>query len=164
MLSGTGSNRETKCIPRLARYNPRLALIGFLGTRALGLKVTKHSWLLLFAFSLPLFFLFSCLISVCHFLFLFAGHLVGFILEENVSGKAFRILGLLDESKGRWVVKQDFQGNFMANGTWFFPIFFDLLDWIVLILVWFFKLVSCPWPLKPMTSQAVEGTWIRTVG
>ena len=33
MLSGTGSNRGTKCIPRLARFNPRLALIGFLGTR-----------------------------------------------------------------------------------------------------------------------------------
>ena len=34
MLSGTGSNRGTKCIPRLARFNPRLALIGFSGTRA----------------------------------------------------------------------------------------------------------------------------------
>ena len=34
MLSGTGSNRGTKCIPRLARFNPRLALIGFPGTRA----------------------------------------------------------------------------------------------------------------------------------
>ena len=36
MLSGTESNRGTKCIPRLARFNPRLALIGFLGTRARG--------------------------------------------------------------------------------------------------------------------------------
>ena len=34
ILSGTESNRGTKCIPRLARFNPRLALIGFLGTRA----------------------------------------------------------------------------------------------------------------------------------
>ena len=34
MLSGTGSNRGTKCIRRLARFNPRWALIGFLGTRA----------------------------------------------------------------------------------------------------------------------------------
>ena len=33
MLSGTGSNRGTKCIPRLARFNPRLALIGFPGIR-----------------------------------------------------------------------------------------------------------------------------------
>ena len=60
--------------------------------------------------------------------FPFAGHFIGVISVENVSGKAFRILGLLDESKGRWVVKQDFQGNFMANGTWFFFFFFDLLD------------------------------------
>ena len=34
MLSGTGSNRGTKSIPRLTRFNPRLSLIGFLGTRA----------------------------------------------------------------------------------------------------------------------------------
>ena len=34
MLSGTGSNRGTKCIPRLARFNPRLVLIGFPGTQA----------------------------------------------------------------------------------------------------------------------------------
>ena len=33
-LSGTGSNRGTKCILQLARFNPRLPLIGFLGTRA----------------------------------------------------------------------------------------------------------------------------------
>ena len=34
-------------------------------------------------------------------------------------GKAFRILGL-DERKGRWVVKQDFQGYFWVNVTSFF--------------------------------------------
>ena len=34
-------------------------------------------------------------------------------------GKAFRILGL-DERKGRWVVKQDFQGYFRVNVTSFF--------------------------------------------
>ena len=34
ILSGTGSNRGTKCILRLARFNPRLPLTGFLGTRA----------------------------------------------------------------------------------------------------------------------------------
>ena len=34
MLSGTESNRGTKCLPRLARFNPQLALIGFPGTRA----------------------------------------------------------------------------------------------------------------------------------
>ena len=60
--------------------------------------------------------------------FAFAGHLVGFISVGRVSGKAFAILGSLDERKGRWVVKQDFQGNFMVNVTWFFPIFSGLLD------------------------------------
>ena len=87
----------------------------------------------------------SCSLFLPHF-FSFAGHLVGFILVEKVCGKAFRILGV-DERKCRWVVKQDFQGNFMVNVTWFFPFFSGLLDWIVLILVWFLtlhKLVSCP--------------------
>ena len=37
----------------------------------------------------------------------------------KVFGKAFRILGL-GERKGRWVVKQDFHGNFRVNVTWFF--------------------------------------------
>ena len=37
----------------------------------------------------------------------------------KVSGKAFRMLGL-GERKGRWVVKQDFRGNFRVNVTWFF--------------------------------------------
>ena len=33
----------------------------------------------------------------------FAGHFIGVISVENVSRKAFRILGLLDESKGYMV-------------------------------------------------------------
>ena len=33
--------------------------------------------------------------------------------------ESFRILGL-GERKGRWVVKQDFCGNFRVNVTWFF--------------------------------------------
>ena len=45
----------------------------------------------------------------------------------KVLGKAFRILGL-DERKGRWVVTQDFRGNFQVNVTWFFAFFSDLLD------------------------------------
>ena len=52
----------------------------------------------------------------------------------------------------------------------FFAFFSGVLDWIVLILVWFERSLhsaqvsgqSCPWPLKLMTSQAVERTWIRT--
>ena len=66
--------------------------------------------------SSPLFSLF-----LPHFLCL-AGRLVGFILVEKVFRKTFRILGL-DERKGRWVVEQDFHGNFQVNVTWFFGSF-----------------------------------------
>ena len=40
----------------------------------------------------------------------------------KVLGKALTILGL-DERKARWVVKQDFHGNFWVNVTWFFCLF-----------------------------------------
>ena len=46
----------------------------------------------------------------------------------KVFRKAFRILGLY-KRKGRWVMEQDFHGNFQVNVTWFFLI-------SVLILVW----------------------------
>ena len=52
------------------------------------------------------------LLSLPHF-FSLAGHLVGFILVGKGFGKAFRFLGL-DERKGRWVVKLDFEGNFQC--------------------------------------------------
>ena len=69
-------------------------------------------------------------------------------------------------------MEQDFHGNFRVNVTWFFAFFSGVLDWIVLILVWFerslhFAHVSgqrCPWPLKLMMSQVVEGTCIRMGG
>ena len=96
-----------------------------------GLKVTQQSWLLLFAFSPPFFFRFSSLIF-----FSLAGHLVGLILVGRVFRKAFRILGL-GERKGRWVMEQDFHGDFQVDVTWFFACFSGVLDWIVLILVWF---------------------------
>ena len=55
---------------------------------------------------------------------LFLPHfLVGFSLVGKVFKKAFRILGL-DKRKGtctcRWVVEQDFHGNFQVNVTFFF--------------------------------------------
>ena len=102
----------------------------------LGLKVTQQCWLFLFAFSSPLFFCFTCLIF-----FSLAGYLVGFILVGKVFRKAFRIFGL-DERKGRWVVEQDFHANFQVNVTWFFAFFYGVLDWIVLILVWFDRVVK----------------------
>ena len=128
--------------------------------------MTQQSWLLLFAFSPPFFFRFSCLIF-----FSLAGHIVGLILVRRVFRKAFRILGL-GERKDRWVMEQDFHGDFQVNVTWFFACFSGVLDWIVLILVWFERSLqsaqvnegSCPWPLKLMTSQWVERTWIRTGG
>ena len=119
-----------------------------------------------FAFSPPLFFRFSCLIF-----FSLAGHLIGFILVARVFTKAFRILGL-GERKGRWVMEQDFHGDFQVNVRWFFACFSGVLDWIVLILVWLERFLhsaqvseeSCPWPLKLITSQRIESTWIRTGG
>ena len=69
-------------------------------------------------------------------------------------------------------MEQDFHGDFQVNVTWFFACFSGVLDWIVLILVWFERSLhsaqvseeSCPWPLKLMTSQRVERTWICTGG
>ena len=71
-------------------------------------------------------------------------------------------------------MEQDFYGDFQGNVTWFFASFSCVHDWIMLILVWFerslhYTQVSeeskcCPWPLKLMTSQRVERTWIRTGG
>ena len=115
---------------------------------------------------LPSFFAF-----LASFFISLAGHLVGFILVGRVFRKAFRILGL-GERKGRWAMQQDFHGDFQVNVMWFFASFSGVLDWIVLILVWFERSLhsaqvskeSCPWPLKLMTSQRVERTWIRTGG
>ena len=45
----------------------------------------------------------------------------------KVVRKAFRILEL-DERKGRWVVKQDFHGNFQVDVTFFLVFFSGVLD------------------------------------
>ena len=45
----------------------------------------------------------------------------------KVFRKAFRILGL-DERKGRWVMEQDFHGDFQVDVTWFFACFSGVLD------------------------------------
>ena len=65
-----------------------------------------------------------------------------------------------------------FMEIFRSISQWFFASFPGVLDWIVFILVWFERSLhsaqvsgqSCPWPLKLMTSQRVERTWIRTGG
>ena len=61
---------------------------------------------------------------------------------------------------------------FRSLSRGFLASFSGVLDWIVLILVWFERSLhfaqvseeSCPWPLKLMTSQRVERTWIRKGG
>ena len=45
----------------------------------------------------------------------------------KVVRKAFRILEL-DERKGRWVVEQDFHGDFQVDVTFFFVVFSGVLD------------------------------------
>ena len=85
------------------------------------LEITYTRDHLLFAFSPPLFFRFSCPF------FSLAGQLVGFILVGRVFRKAFKILGL-GERKGRWVMEQDFHGDFQVNVTWFFACFSGVRD------------------------------------
>ena len=45
----------------------------------------------------------------------------------RVFRKAFRILGL-GERKGRWVMEQDFHGDYQVLVTWFFACFSGVLD------------------------------------
>ena len=61
-------------------------------------------------------------------------HLVGFILVGKVFRKTLRILGL-GERKGRWVVEQDFHGNFWVNVTCFLP--FSLVSLTELSSLWY---------------------------
>ena len=98
----------------------------------LGLKVTQQSWLLLFAFSPPLVFCFSCLIF--------------FLLLGKAFRKAFRILGL-GERKGRSAMEQDFHGDFQVNVTWFLASF-SAVPWRDVDL--------CG------RLQAVQGKWVKT--
>ena len=116
------------------------------------LRVARQSWLFLLASSFAFLALFY--FSLCW-------ALVGFILVGNVFGKAFRIL-----------VEQDVRGHFRSMLHGFLPFLSGLLDRIMPILVWFERSPhpaqvsrqSYPWPLKLVTSQAVEGTWIRRGG
>ena len=45
----------------------------------------------------------------------------------NVFRKALMI-SELDKRKVRWVMEQDFHGNFQVNVTWFFAFFSGVLD------------------------------------
>ena len=67
-------------------------------------------------------------------------------------------------------MEQDFKEIFRSMLHVFFAFISGVLDWIVLILVGFERSLhsaqvsrqSCPWPIKLMMSEAVEGTWICT--
>ena len=156
--------KEIHDITLIIRWCPlvrvKVARLGFFGFKS-------DTAVLTFTFRFLSFPLFSLFLP--HLFFSLAGHLVGFILVGIVFRKAFRILGL-GERKGRWAMEQDFHGDFQVNVTWFFASFSGVLDWIVLILVWFERSLhsaqvrgqSCPWPLKLIMSQRVERTWIRT--
>ena len=72
--------------------------------------------------SFPLFSL-----SLPHFFFQLAGHLVGFILVGRVSEKPFIILEL-GAQKGRWVMEQTFHGDFRSVLHGFFGRFSSFLD------------------------------------
>ena len=71
---------------------------------------------------------------------------------------------------GQW--NKIFMEILQVNLAWFFAFLSGVLDWIVLILVWFERSLhsaqvsvqSWPWPLKLMTSRGVERTWIHTGG
>ena len=119
-------------------------------------------------------FLSSLLFSLSfpHFFFCWAFRRLrrAFWWERFYCKNALRILKL-DERKGRWVVEQDFHGNFWVNVTWFFCLFLRWpwlncadsgMVWKISSLSAHISGQSCPWPLKLMTSQVVEGTWICT--
>ena len=61
------------------------------------------------------------------FFFFFCWAFIRLHFGGKVFRKAFRILEL-DERKGRWVVEQDFHGNFQVNLTGFFAFFSGVLD------------------------------------
>ena len=60
-------------------------------------------------------------------------------------------------------MEQDFHGDFQVNVMCFFASFSGVLDWIVLIVVWFERSLhsaqvseeSCPWPFK--TDDVTKG-------
>ena len=84
----------------------------------LGLKSSTTLSTFTFRFlSSPLFSL-----SLPHFFFQLAGHLLGFILVGRVSEKPFIILEL-GAQKGRWVMEQAFHGDFRSVLHGFFGLF-----------------------------------------
>ena len=118
------------------------------------------------AFSPPRFFCFSFPLF-----FLYLGHLLGYLLVGKDFAKHSRIMNFFWR-KYQWVVGQDFHWNFLLKVTRFLSSFSGLFDWIALIWVWLERshlpaqgsCQSCPGPLKLMSSQVVQGTWLKKGG
>ena len=79
--------------------------------------------------------------------------------------RAFRILGL-DERQGRWLASGTrFSWKFSGQCYMFFVAFFHPgMVWEISSLCTGITGQSCPWPLKLMIPQEVEGTWICMCG
>ena len=92
--------------------------------RSSGMRRKQNFDILTFTFRFLSSLLFSLFLP--HF-FSLAGHLVGFISVGRVFRKTFRSLGL-GERKGRWVMEQDFHGDFQVLVRWFFASFSGVLD------------------------------------
>jgi len=130
-------------------------------------KVSLSFRLLPFAFSPPRFFCFSFPPPF----FSFVGHLLGYLSVGKDFAKRSKIVNFFWR-KYQCVVGQDFDWNFLLKVTRFFASFFGLFDWIALIWVWLERshlpaqgsCQSCPGPFKLMTSQVVQGTWLKKGG
>ena len=85
-----------------------------------------HNFELVFKLGLDFYFSFFLLPSFLLF-FCWALNFSRLHFGGKVFRKAFRILGLY-KRKGRWVMEQDFHGNFQVDVTWFFAFLSHVLD------------------------------------
>ena len=85
-----------------------------------------HNFELVFKLGLDFYFSFVLLPSFLLF-FCWALNFSRLHFDGKVFRKAFRILGLY-KRKGRWVMEQDFHGNFQVDVTWFFAFLSHVLD------------------------------------
>ena len=101
--------------------------------------------------------------------FFFVGHLLGFLLVGKDFAKRSRIVFFL--RKYQWVVGQDFHGISWSKLHGFLCLSL-VFDWVALIWVWLERshlpaqgsCQSCLGLLRLMTSQVVQGTWLKKGG
>ena len=103
--------------------------------------------------------------------FSFVGHLLGYVLVGKYFAKRSMIMNFFWRKCQR-VVGRDFHWNFLLKVTRFFASFSGLFDWIAHFWAWLERshlpaqgsCQSCLGPLKLMTSQVVQGTWLKKGG